>query len=78
MFPSTNRPKPSTLSYAETRNNLPQNPDNILPSANMLAPKCPGKIRHDACNILPCKQMSATRSTVREMQLLKMQDAESL
>lgn len=50
-------------------------PDNMLASANMLAPKCPMKNRHNACKTLSCKQMSATHSTVHEMQLLKMQDA---
>jgi len=50
----------------------------MLASANMLAPKRPVKSCLGGSNPLSCKQMSAVRTAVHEMQLFKVQDAESL
>jgi hypothetical protein len=50
----------------------------MLASANMLAPKPPVKSCVGDSNPLSGKQMSAARTTVHEMQLFKMQGAESL
>jgi hypothetical protein len=50
----------------------------MLASANMLAPKSPVESCLGDSNPLSCKEMSEDRTTVHEMQLFKMQDAESV